>query len=111
MGNPIIDHIEKIGMGVSFAELENVCKGQGYKELDESMLLGNPSANIFVWSTKYQELIDTYPTIIKNYKVEAVDILIYALDGCYLNMPIAKDLKRSYKTPHWIPSTISVKRS
>lgn len=63
-----------------------------------------PGANLTVWSGMSDQAIAAMMSMIVDEEVAPTvsNLLVYAFDGGYLDLPVAKSLK-SYKTKRWIP--------
>jgi hypothetical protein len=87
--------------GVSFVELWAIDGVRG----DYAMDL-RPS--ITLWAGISRFAIEAINELMaeKRLVMQPESRLVYLLDGCTLNHPIAKDI-RDYKTQHWLPVTLS----
>ena len=105
----IMEYIKRHA-GTTFAGLQRVFG----EELDGEFSYGLISQNIVFWTKMNKEFIDIMHRLIKEKKLEIFcspsNFLCYVADGRALTLPIAKRVNHSYKKPHWIPLTFSVRR-
>lgn len=65
--------------------------------------------NVAVGFGLSQEAIDALSSLLRQGRIygDPVEVMIYMIDGCMPNMPIAKRAPAGgYKEPHWIPMVI-----
>ena len=94
----------------SFFELERILRRKQLVETQESkMMICHPQyKNIVLWITDNHLLAKAIKELIheKRVIVKSCNVLIYALDGKLLSLPIAKKI-HDYKEPHWLPVIFS----
>jgi hypothetical protein len=90
--------------GVSMAEISKLPHSKGQQDL---MLADRD--NVILWIDLEENLIQAISQLAESEEitVRSCNVLIYAIDGCILRLPIAKP-RRRYKTPHWMPVTLSL---
>jgi hypothetical protein len=91
--------------GVSMVEIMRLPESGG----DRDLLLGeNPS--ILIWHSMSPELVQALSELLRDQliSVRQTSVLIYAIDGTMLRLPIAKSVKRQYKNLHWMPATFNL---
>jgi len=88
---------------VSFAELRDF---EGFAG-DSMMTAGE---NVILWENMSKEAIDAVTSLVAEEKISMIppsSILIYALDGLTLKLPLAtfdaKGKPKQYKKPRWLP--------
>ena len=98
MKKQILGLIQINGGGVSFVELSRL---DGFKG-DLSWCI---KENIVFWDGMSEEFIISMQELLRSKEIiiRSSVALVYAYDGQVLNLPIAKDVKRSYKKPRWLP--------
>lgn len=101
MRQEILDCISK--GSVSFVELSREVPG-----FNGEYQYGNKHNWIF-WSNISLEAANTLKQLKDENIIDATpcDIMIYIIDGGYMNLPLVK-ANRTYKKPHWIPMTWSL---
>lgn len=104
----------KFHQGTSFVELEKFMTANRF--VDESY--GNVTQalpnneNVILWATKNALVLAAYAALTEEKKIHVTGAgematLCYLIDGKALTLPIAKDPRKQYKTPHWAPITFS----
>lgn len=91
---------------VTFAEL-NRRFGNAFTSGGHAIYLSEPR-NIVVWVNMTEEASAAIMELLSEQQIwmrPASSILIYAVDGCMLRMPLARQARR-YKEPHWFPVTL-----
>jgi len=98
----IYNFVSDTGGGVSFHEIANE-----FGEGDSSIILRE---NVIIWSGIPFDVCDSIVDMQRTGRLVLVDTspVIYLIDGCALNLPIAKQVDKCYKTPHWAPSCINI---
>jgi len=86
--------------GKSFAELTHI---EGFNGDCHMTLPDKP--NTILWTDMSEEAINVIAAMFgsKEVAIRMTNVLPYAMDGCVLQMPIAKKLDYDYKKPHWLP--------
>jgi hypothetical protein len=66
--------------------------------------------NTIFWDNTSQEAINALSDLLAagSIKMMPADVLVYILDGVHLDLPVAQQIGRKYKTPHWVPIVFSV---
>jgi hypothetical protein len=99
MAERIVETVGGIGGGVTFAEIVNAvgeeAKGDGQ--------LGWPDLNVVLWTDVSENFIKAFNLAKERIFPVPTEFLTYAMDGMLLNLPVARQLKKSYKDPHWLP--------
>lgn len=92
--------------GASMAEIARLPDASG-----ERYLYADQECTLLIWPSLDQNLVTALCELMDSKRIEArpCPVLIYLIDGSVLQMPIAKQMKRPYKKPHWLPVTLSVK--
>ena len=92
------------GNGLTFVEL---LQHLPYLKGDYTYWVGDK--NIIAWLGISEECVHALQTLLVKNEIEVRSTapLTYYIDGCALNMPLAKS-NRQYKKPHWLPVTFSV---
>lgn len=92
--------------GTSFVELERAF-GEEFKG---DYWFGIADKNIWFWYGMSEEFIDALKTLMDEdlIKLEPCHLLVYVMDGCVPQIPLAKQ-NRIYVKPRWLPSAFSVK--
>lgn len=106
MKQEILEYVRHYN-GVSFAELSRSI--QGFKG-EYAMFLGAPETqNIMLWNGMSQEAVDALNELIQEKAIlyRGCSLLIYLVDGTFLDYPLVKR-RMSYKKPHWWPVVINV---
>jgi hypothetical protein len=112
--DPVEACIEMIcaSRGTSFVEVEDLLKRRGYipdKEYSFNLSYdGLP--NVILWSACSDEVSDIIVQVLsdKRVKLTPTSPWVYIIDGCFMNLPIAKrPPKNGYKKPHWIPVVLN----
>ncbi len=77
----------------------------------ERSLCADQEGTILIWPDLEQNLVTALCQMMNSGEIEVrpCHVLIYLIDGCVLQMPIAKQMKRPYKKTHWLPVTLSLK--
>ena len=90
MAKRIIETVEGIGGGVTFAEIVNAVgeESQGDRNL------GWPDLNVFLWVNVSEKFIEAFNLAKASIYPVPTPFLTYAMDGMFLNMPVANSLKR-----------------
>lgn len=101
MKQQILECIKK--GGVSFVELQNEVP-----HFRGEMWIRNEKNHVY-WSNISPEAAQILINLEKEnlIKKELCDPIIYACDGGWLPLPIAK-MDKAYKNPHWLPITYSI---
>ena len=106
MSDDLLRLLKFRGDGLSFAEiLRFIPRAAG----DRSIELGKK--NLLIWTGVSQELIDTINELEKLglAELKGCSQLTYLADGSVLNLPLARNF-RDYKSPHWVPSMLGLKK-
>lgn len=92
--------------GASMAEIARLPDAGG-----ERCLYADQECTLLIWSDLEQNLVTALCQMMDSGEIEArpCPVLVYLIDGCVLQMPIAKQMKRPYKKTHWLPVTLSIK--
>lgn len=94
------------GGGYSFVEMER-CLSPHIEVKGDRMIVNDN--NYVLWQGVSSRFVEIFQHLESNQFVELrrSDLLVYALDGRILDMPIAKRVsKQGYKTPHWLVATM-----
>ena len=95
--NQILNKIKQ-NVGCSFVEILKIkgCTGK------QQMLF--KKSNIILWSGLSIECTKVLDILLKEKKIvmRQSQVLIYIIDGCTLNYPVAKS-SRIYQKMHWLP--------
>jgi hypothetical protein len=86
--------------GVSLVELS--CDVDGFAG-DQTW--GSDETNVVVWTRMSPEAIAAMAKLIADQRIVATpsNVLVYAFDGGHLDLPIAKDVRKRYAKPRWMP--------
>ena len=98
MKERVYEFVTKKGGGVSFVEIREEF-GEGKYEMSTSL-------NVVYFSGLTGETIDGINELLdeKRILMYPTSPIIYLVDGCTCNLPLAKRLPANgYKEPHWIP--------
>ena len=108
MAEKIFDSVVGYGPGCSFVDLENRCGDEMKGDLWISAP-GHP--NLIIWTGVSQVFIDALfsAEMRKKIQMDPSISLIYMMDGKFLDLPEAKNGKKDYKKPHWLPVSFSVR--
>ena len=100
----ILDFIKEKNGGVSFVELSRIDGVKG----DYAMHLGKYE-NIILWNELSKEAIVCLTELVKIKKIKPknTQLLVYAVDGMTLRLPLAKRVMH-YKKPRWMPVTFDL---
>lgn len=65
--------------------------------------------NTVIWNECSEEGIQAMTELLREGRIimKSDHKLVYIMDGLVPRYPVAKDLDRHYKTPHWIPVTFT----
>jgi hypothetical protein len=106
MADVMLDTIRE-DRGVSFVELKRMFGSEAHGDLVIQL-----RHNIVLWCDVSQTFFEAFQLIIPEVEMYPTSLLVYMVDGCILQLPIAKRLpKTGYKIPHWAPVTFSPKKS
>lgn len=96
---------------VSFVELEKLFTKLGYGFRGDASILVNDVklSNIIIWDGWNKEYTNCLINMLANDQiiVKPTSTLVYLIDGCTLELPVAKHIRR-YKKPHWLPVVLDV---
>ena len=94
---------DKGGEGISFAEFGGIDGFTG------DYCWGHAEYNVRYWCGLSREAADAFAELLSEGLIELrpTSVLVYAIDGQILNMPIAKGMKR-YKKPRWLPLVMNL---
>jgi hypothetical protein len=100
-----------LGMGnVTLVELE---RWLGPQYCGTGMLVDTRDPNLVFWKGYSEAVIEAFNQLIREGRIEikTARLLIYAMDGGALLLPIAKRPPREgYRRPHWLPVLLNVPR-
>lgn len=99
MSQRIVDVVRNIGGGVSFVEIVDAIGGEAEGDLQ----LGWEDLNVVLWSGVSETFINALSLAKQHIYPHASDFMVYMMDGAVPDMPVAKQLKKPYKEPHWLP--------
>jgi hypothetical protein len=99
MAERIVETVKTIGGGVTFAEIVNAIG----EEASGDRQLGWPDLNLVLWSGVSEDFIKAFTLAKPHIYPVPTQFLVYAMDGMFLDMPVAKHLTKPYKKPHWLP--------
>lgn len=91
---------------VSFVELERELAMKDIPHKGEYAWCLPDNENIIFWTGITQDFGEAMSDLVyKDKKIKPVEStpFVYFIDGKALNLPVAKDLKRKYKSPRWVP--------
>lgn len=95
--------------GVTFAELKETFPDYfGEDHAPQAMCFGGDYSNIILWTNISYEIVDALTHLLNEGVIKMVPTthLTYFVDGCALNLPLAKG-RYKYTKPHWLPVTFS----
>lgn len=89
---------------VSFVEL---CRD--IPEVDGDREWHVPGRNLVLWSGLSEEAVYDLQDLLDRGKIDikSTSVLTYIIDGAYCSYPLAKQVKRPYKKPHWYPIVLN----
>lgn len=94
---------------LSFVELEDLFKkfDFDYEGNLQFTISRKNEYSVVIWAGLNDEALDILDDLFNNKDImfTPCNILIYHIDGKYINLPIAKR-PRMYKKPHWLPTLI-----
>lgn len=99
MSERIVKTVRDIGGGVSFVEIVNAIG----EEANGDLQIGWPDLNVQLWFGVSDDFIDAFNLAKQHIYPHPSEFMVYMMDGAVPNMPIAKQLKKRYKEPHWLP--------
>lgn len=90
---------------VSFAELESIFGDAARGE--KAIFAGPLEANCVIWEGMSPSLLDSVLRLVASNAIVPVraSLLVYACDGRWLGLPIAKT-DRVFKKPRWLPCVL-----
>ena len=99
MADAILKHIDESG-DASFADIMRICGD----EAKGHCAMGSDKHNIFLWVGMSETLSTALELLRPAIEPHPTHFLVYLADGQYLNMPLAKQVRKGgYKEPHWTP--------
>jgi hypothetical protein len=103
----IFQRIKELRSGVSFVELAQI---DGFAGEHQMVLGADGTSNIILWSSVSLEAAAALRELMRAGKItiKPTLILTYLIDGCTLNLPVAKSTKRQYRKPRWLPVTFDL---
>jgi hypothetical protein len=99
MSERIVTAVRDIGGGVSFVEIVNAVG----EEANGDLQLGWPNLNVVLWFGVSEAFINAFALAKQQIYPHPSDFLVYMMDGAVPHIPVAKQLKKPYKKPHWLP--------
>lgn len=102
----IFDRVKEFNY-VTFAELRDF---EGFAG-DMTMTAG---VNVILWQNMSNEAIHAVKALMSEGKIIMIppsSTLVYAIDGCVLNLPLAaytKGKPKEYKKPRWLPMLLAL---
>jgi hypothetical protein len=99
MAEGMVETVRRIGGGVTFAELVSAIG----EEANGDRELGWPQLNVVLWTGVSENFIHSFNRAKERIVPAPTQVLTYAMDGTLLQLPIAKQLKKPYKSSHWLP--------
>ena len=99
MADCIVETVKSIGGGVTFAEIVNAIG----EDASGNRQLGWPDLNLVLWSGVSEDFMKAFALAKPQIYPVPSQFLVYAMDGMFLDMPIAKQVNKPYKKPHWLP--------
>lgn len=90
--------------GVTFVEIGQLIEGRGIAAKGDLSLLIK-DYNVVLWTGMSERFLEIVMAMQARKRVipKPTSVLVYAVDGVLLTLPLAKRNRR-YKTPHWVPT-------
>lgn len=86
--------------GISLVELSRDIEG-----FAGDVVWGSTETNVIVWDRMSQDAIAAITGLIAAEKIVATpsNLLVYAFDGCVIDLPLATNIRKKYARPRWLP--------
>ena len=86
--------------GISLVELARDVEG-----FAGDVVWGSDETNIVIWDRVSQDAIAAMTKLIADETIIATpsNLLVYAYDGCVLDLPLATNIRKKYARPRWLP--------
>lgn len=86
--------------GISLVEL-----ARDVERFAGDVVWGSDETNIVIWDRVSQDAIAAMTKLIADEKIIATpsNLLVYAYDGCVLDLPLATNIRKKYARPRWLP--------
>lgn len=86
--------------GVSLVELSRDIDG-----FAGEIIWGSNETNVIVWDRMSENAIAAMTKLIADETIIATpsNLLVYAYDGCVLDLPLATNIRKKYARPRWLP--------
>lgn len=96
---------------MSFVELEQFLAARGVEvEGDQEVVLAG-NENVVVWSGVSKAFADEVNDLLRaGVRQQRTQVLVYAVDGKLLDLPIAAQPGRVYKSRRWLPVVFVVEQ-
>jgi hypothetical protein len=99
MSQRIVAAVRDIGGGVSFVEIVSAVG----EEAKGDLRIGWPELNVQLWFGVSEDFINAFNLAKQHIYPHSSDFMVYMMDGAVPDMPVAKQLRKRYKEPHWLP--------
>jgi hypothetical protein len=103
MSERMVRKVGSLGSGVTFIEMVNAVGDEAKGDYE----LALPHLNVVLWSGVSAGFIDAFALAAPRIYPSQSHFFVYAFDGGFPNLPVAKQLKKPYKKPHWFPLVFS----
>jgi hypothetical protein len=103
----ILAYVNKVGGGVSFAELQQELGERTVGELEMGMF----DQNLIFWQCVSPEFTEALNQLFRSkvIKQSPTNVLVYFTDGAVLKLPLAVKIPAGgYKKPHWVPVVLDM---
>lgn len=86
--------------GVSLVEMSRDIEG-----FAGEIIWGSNETNVIVWDRMSENAIAAMTKLIADETIIATpsNLLVYAYDGCVLDLPLATNIRKKYARPRWLP--------
>jgi len=106
MSEKIVQCVREKG-GTSFVEL---MRAVGPEAEGDISMEAPPGYNIVWWSGMSETFVDALELARSYIEPTPTSVLVYAIDGGMLGLPIVKQARR-YKKPHWVPMVFNLRKT